>query len=95
MGIDKNTVKHIAKLGRLELSPQEEDLFQSQLGNILGYVEKLKELNVNKVEPLVHAGEMTNVFREDKPKPSLYKRLALGNSPQKDDNFFKVPKVIK
>ena len=95
MSIDEKTVKHIAKLGRLELTPEEEKLFQEQLGNILGYVDKLKELNIDNVEPLVHASEMTNVFREDKPKPSLDKKLVLDNSPQKDENFFKVPKVIK
>jgi aspartyl-tRNA(Asn)/glutamyl-tRNA(Gln) amidotransferase subunit C len=87
-------VKHVAKLARLALPPERLELFTEQLGNILGYVEQLKEVNVDGVEPLAHAVRLTNVLRDDVAGPTLAVPVVLANAPDKDGDFFKVPKVI-
>ncbi|HHT9119092.1 MAG TPA: Asp-tRNA(Asn)/Glu-tRNA(Gln) amidotransferase subunit GatC [Candidatus Hypogeohydataceae bacterium YC41] len=93
--IDKKTIEHVALLARLELSEEEKELFVSQLGDILTYIEKLKELDTSKVEPMAYATATTNVFREDVPTPSLKLEEVLKNAPAKFQDFFKVPKVIE
>jgi len=93
--IDKKTIEHVALLARLELSEEEKELFASQLGNILNYIEKLKELDTSQVEPMAYATATKNVFREDVPRPSLKLEEALNNAPDKLQDFFKVPKVIE
>ena len=92
--IDKKTIEHVALLARLELSEEEKELFASQLGNILTYIEKLKELDTSQVEPMAYATATKNVFREDEPRPSLKLEEVLKNAPDKLQDFFKVPKVI-
>lgn len=92
--IDKKTIEHVALLARLELSEEEKELLASQLGDILTYIEKLKELDTSKVEPMAYATATTNIFREDEPRPSLKLEEALKNAPDKLQDFFKVPKVI-
>jgi len=87
-------VKHVAKLARLAIPPENLEIFTEQLGNILGYVEQLKEVDVEGVEPLAHAVRLTNVLREDTAGPALPTAVALANSPDVDGAFFKVPKVI-
>ena len=93
--IDKKTIEHVALLARLELSEEEKELFASQLGNILTYIEKLKELDTSQVEPMAYATATKNVFRDDEPKPSLDLEETLKNAPGKAMDFFKVPKVIE
>lgn len=93
--IDKKTIEHVALLARLELSEEEKELFVSQLGNILAYIEKLKELDTSQVEPMAYATATKNVFREDVPTPSIKLGEALKNAPEKALDFFKVPKVIE
>jgi aspartyl-tRNA(Asn)/glutamyl-tRNA(Gln) amidotransferase subunit C len=88
-------VKHIAHLARLELSADEEKQLAGQLGQILGYVEKLKEVDVTNVEPTAHAVPMVNVTRPDKIRPSLPKEEALRNAPQQSDGLFVVPKMVE
>jgi len=87
-------VKHVAKLARLAIPPENLEIFTEQLGHILGYVEQLKEVDVEGVEPLAHAVRLTNVLRDDVPGPTLETAVALANSPDVDGPFFKVPKVI-
>jgi aspartyl-tRNA(Asn)/glutamyl-tRNA(Gln) amidotransferase subunit C len=87
-------VEHIAELARLKFSGEELGDFTHQLNEILKYVEKLDELDTENVEPLSHPIEGNNAFREDKLRPSISREEALKNAPDKDDEFFKVPKVI-
>lgn len=92
--IDKTMVERVAHLSRLELSSQELALFSSQLGAIVGYIQKLDELDVAGVEPLAHCLPVHNVFREDTVKPSLTPEQALQNAPDRHDDYFKVPQIL-
>lgn len=92
--IDKAEVRKVAKLARLELSEVEVEEFASQLSAILDYVEKMNELDTTNVEPLAHCLPVNNVFREDSVKESLGTEKTLANAPQRDGEFFKVPKIL-
>lgn len=94
MAVTRKEVEHIAELARLELTESELEEYTSQLNKILEYVEKLNKLNTENVKPLSHPIEGENVFRDDVVKPSIDREEALKNAPSKDDEFFKVPKVI-
>ena len=93
--INDETVKYIARLSRLSLTDDEASKFQKQLSAILDYIDQLGEVNTEEVLPTTHAvSSMKNVFREDVPVDSLSQDDALRNAPEKEDGFFKVPKVI-
>ncbi len=92
--IDLDLVRHIGKLSRIELSEDEVRTFKDQLAAILAYVDKLGELDTTGVEPMTHALELSNVFGDDELGESLSPDQALANAPQRDGDFFKVPKVI-
>jgi len=92
--IDQNQVRKVAKLSRLELTSEEVDEFTGQLSAILDYVEKMNELDTDNVEPLAHCLPITNVLREDKVGESLGTEKTLANTPQRDGQFFKVPKIL-
>ena len=92
--IDKEQVRKVAKLSRLELTEAEIEEFTGQLSAILGYVEKMNELDTDNVEPLAHCLPISNVFRQDCVKASLGTEKALANAPQRDGQFFKVPKIL-
>ena len=94
MSVTLKDVKHIAELARLEFSGEELESFTHQLNQILEYVEKLNELDTENVEPLSHPVEGNNAFREDELKPSISREEALKNAPDRDEEFFRVPKVI-
>jgi aspartyl-tRNA(Asn)/glutamyl-tRNA(Gln) amidotransferase subunit C len=94
MAVTRKEVEHIAELARLKLTESELEEYTLQLNKILEYVEKLNELDTVNVKPLSHPVEGTNVFREDVVKPSINREEALKNAPSKDEEFFKVPKVI-
>lgn len=93
--LTKKEVQQIANLARIHLTDEELDKLTGNLGNILGYVEKLKELDVTNVEPTSHALPVQNVYRPDIVKPSLSQDEALKNAPQKEGGAFKVPQVIE
>jgi len=95
MSISREEVLHIAKLARLSLSEEEITMYTHQLGDILNYVQKLNELNIDDVEPMKHILDMVNVLREDKDLPSLSREDVLKNAPEHDDEFFKVPRVLR
>ena len=95
MNITIADVERVARLARLELTPAEKDLFAGQMGAILGYVEKLKELNTDDIVPTSHAVPMENAFREDAVHPSIGLNKALANAPARAGTFFAVPKVIE
>ena len=94
MAINRDTVKYTANLARIELSDKELDHFTDQLGRILAYVDKLNTLNVTKLEPTSHVLEMKNVYRDDIVKKSLPASEVIKNAPSKENNLFKVPKII-
>ena len=88
-------VKYVAHLARLSLTPEEEQKLSSQLGNILSYIEKLKEVDVTGVEPTAHAFPLVNVTRPDEVRPSLSNEDALRNAPAKSAGLFIVPKIVE
>jgi aspartyl-tRNA(Asn)/glutamyl-tRNA(Gln) amidotransferase subunit C len=88
-------VKYVAHLARLALTPEEEKKLAAQLGGILGYIEKLKELDVTNVEPTAHAVPLVNVTRTDETRPSLPHDDALRNAPKQANGLFIVPKIVE
>ncbi len=92
--IDLDEVRHIGKLARISLSDDEVVTLSRELGAILAYFDKLGELDTDNVEPMAHAVEIQNVLAEDVPGESLSTEQALANAPQRDGDFFSVPKVI-
>ena len=88
-------VKYVAHLARLALTPDEEEKLGAQLENILGYIEKLKELDVSRVEPTAHAVPLVSVTRPDEIRPSLAHEDALRNAPAKANGLFIVPKIVE
>ena len=95
MAADNIDVKYVAHLARLSLTPDEEQKISAQLGNILGYIEKLKEVDVTGVEPTAHAFPLVNVTRPDKVRPSISNEDALRNAPAKANGLFMVPKIVE
>ena len=88
-------VKHVAHLARLALSPDEEKKLAAQLGHILGHIEKLRELDVSRVDPTAHAVPLVNVTRADERHPSLVPADALRNAPRQAGGLFIVPKIVE
>ena len=88
-------IKYVVRLARIELSPAEEQKLGAQLGNILGYIEKLKELDVSQVEPTAHAVPMVNVTRPDEVRAGLSNEEALRNAPAKANGLFIMPKIVE
>lgn len=95
MSIDKETVKHVAHLARIELQANELEKLSGQLHDILGFIDKISNLDIDKVNPASHILPISNVLREDKPHLSLSSERALENAPSKKGNFFSVPKIIE
>ena len=88
-------LKHIARLARLHFKDEELKVFESQIENILAFVEKMKEVDVKGVEPTTHPLKISNVFRKDELKPSLSIQEFLKHSPRVRGRFFEVPKVVE
>ena len=95
MKISNKEVEYVAKLARLKLTEQEKELFTQQLDSILDYMGKLNELDTEKVPPTSHVLPLKNVMREDEVKDSHLQKEMLSNAPERDDNFFSVPKIIE
>lgn len=85
----------LARLSRLSFDEQEKEKIRKDLQEMIGFVEKLNELDLDGVEPLVHMSEEVNFFREDQVSGSISRGEALRNAPAEDGVFFKVPKVIR
>ena len=88
-------VKYVAHLARISLTAEEEQKFGAQLKSILGYIEKLNQLDVSHIEPTAHAVPLVNVFRKDEVRPSLSNEDALRNAPSKANGLFVVPKIVE
>ncbi|MAB90648.1 MAG: Asp-tRNA(Asn)/Glu-tRNA(Gln) amidotransferase GatCAB subunit C [Planctomycetes bacterium] len=92
--IEPETVLKVARLARLELSEEESARLAVELGRILGHVDRLEELDVTDVPPVMHGTGGSDVYREDAAGPTLSVRDALANAPDAADGCFRVPKVI-
>jgi aspartyl-tRNA(Asn)/glutamyl-tRNA(Gln) amidotransferase subunit C len=92
--IDKEQVHKVALLARLELTSEEEEKFTTQLGSILGYIEQLNELDVNDVSPTTRAIDVSNVTRTDDLQSYPEREAILNGAPDREEEFFKVPKIL-
>ena len=88
-------VEHVARLARLDLSPEEKERMRSQLDAILTYIDKLRQVDTENVEPTSHAIPMVNVMREDEVRPCFPLGDMLANAPERDGDLFRVPKIIE
>jgi aspartyl-tRNA(Asn)/glutamyl-tRNA(Gln) amidotransferase subunit C len=88
-------VKYVAHLARLALTPEEEQRIGAQLGQVLDYIGKLKEVDVSGVEPTAHAFPLINVTRPDEVRPSMSNEDALRNAPAHANGLFIVPKIVE
>ncbi len=88
-------VQHIAKLARLELTDEQQDLYREQLSAILDYIEKLRTLDTVDVPPTAGGGLTQMVLRPDESRPSLPTQTLLANAPQTEDDQFKIPPVFE
>ncbi|MEY4614349.1 MAG: Glutamyl-tRNA(Gln) amidotransferase subunit [Planctomycetota bacterium] len=95
MAITKEQIQWIAHLSRLELKPDELALAATQLTSILDYINQLQQINTDNIEPLAHALDVSNVFREDDLKESLAVDEALANAPNRQGNFYGVPAILE
>lgn len=94
MSVTKDTLNYLAKLAKLELEEGEKDQLLNDLNNILAFIEQLKTVDTSNVKPLIFLNEETNIMREDLVIQELSSAEALSNAPQKNDDYFLVPKVI-
>ncbi|WP_449240830.1 Asp-tRNA(Asn)/Glu-tRNA(Gln) amidotransferase subunit GatC [Desulfoscipio gibsoniae] len=87
-------VEHVALLARLNLNAEEKQLYARQLSDILDHARKLQDLNTGDIPPTAHVLPLQNVFREDKAGKHMPVDKVLANAPDRQDNFFKVPKIV-
>lgn len=95
MEVTEQMVNKLAHLAKLSFTETDKKAIQQDLQNMIAFIEKLQTLDTTNVAPLLHMGNNTNVLREDIIKDSVPRNEALLNAPLKDEQFFKVPKVIK
>lgn len=88
-------VSYVAHLARLDLSDEEREVFQAQLEDVLAYVNQLKELDVEGIEPMAHAVPLENVFREDEPAECLDRDQVMQNAPLARDGQFVLPRIVE
>ncbi|MEX2188850.1 MAG: Asp-tRNA(Asn)/Glu-tRNA(Gln) amidotransferase subunit GatC [Pirellulales bacterium] len=94
MSLTRADVEKVSLLARLRMSEAELDAMTEQLGQVLGYVEQLAELDTDGVEPMAHALDVANVLVDDVVRPSLARDAALANAPHRDEACFLVPAVL-
>jgi aspartyl-tRNA(Asn)/glutamyl-tRNA(Gln) amidotransferase subunit C len=95
MTIDLKTIKHISKLSRISVDDKKADKLAGDLNSIFDFIEKLNELNTDKVEPLTSVAETTLKLRTDEVRTKNIRNQILKNSPDKNEDFFVVPKVVE
>jgi aspartyl-tRNA(Asn)/glutamyl-tRNA(Gln) amidotransferase subunit C len=88
-------VEHVAQLARLAISEEEKELFSRQLGDIVGYIDQLNEVDTENVEPMAHAIPMVNVVRDDVAKNDYDREELLAISPYEENGFISVPRIIE
>ncbi len=94
MALSRQEVEKVSLLGRLLLSDEELDKMTDQMGQILGYMDLLSQLDTEQVEPMAHALDGSDVFRSDEVRPSLPRDRALSNAPNRDEECYLVPAVL-
>ncbi|MDV6013519.1 Asp-tRNA(Asn)/Glu-tRNA(Gln) amidotransferase subunit GatC [Haloechinothrix sp. LS1_15] len=92
--ISRDEVAHLARLARIDVTEAELDTFAGQLDVILDSMAKVSEVAGDDVPPMTHAADVTNVFREDVPRPGLSQQQALSGAPAAEDGRFKVPRIL-
>jgi aspartyl-tRNA(Asn)/glutamyl-tRNA(Gln) amidotransferase subunit C len=92
--ITPDEVAHIALLGRLQLTEEEVEHYTPQIDQILGYFRQLQKLDTSDIPPTSHAIQLTNVWREDRSRPSLAADEAVANAPEARDGLFIVPRIV-
>ncbi|MEJ8802937.1 Asp-tRNA(Asn)/Glu-tRNA(Gln) amidotransferase subunit GatC [Pontibacter sp. H249] len=95
MSTDIQTIRKLAHLARLEFNEEKEQEVLQDLNKILNWVDQLRELDTENVEPLTHMSEEMNVMREDVAQNTITHEQALLNAPKKDSDYFRVPKVLE
>jgi len=95
MEVNDALIEKLAHLARLKFNDAEKEEIKHDLHRMIAFVEKINELDLDAVEPLMHMSDEMNVLREDEIKGSISREEALKNAPLHDEQFFKVPKVIK
>ena len=95
MAEDEFDIQYVSNLARISLTPEEERTLGAQLGEVLGYVKKLEELDVGEVEPMAHATPLANVTRADEPRPSISNATALANAPSLANCLLLAPKIVE
>jgi aspartyl-tRNA(Asn)/glutamyl-tRNA(Gln) amidotransferase subunit C len=95
MTISKDTVRYVAALARVELLEKEIEQLTGQLDRILEYVHKLKSIDVDNLKPTSHVLSLKNVYREDAARSPLGAENVMKNAPSREDNLFKVQKIIE
>ncbi len=95
MEVNDELINTLAHLARLEFNADEKEEIKNDLQKMIAFIEKLNELNTTGVEPLLHMSDNVNVLREDEVKQTITREEALRSAPLHDDQFFKVPKVIR
>ncbi len=95
MEITTKMIDNLAHLSRLEIEPEKKESFRNDLERMVGFIEKLQEVNTKGIAPLLFMGDAKNVWREDELQGSIDREIALQNAPLTDGNYFKVPTVIK
>lgn len=94
MMIDVEQVKKVANLARLQLTPEEEQQFTSQLSSILAYFEQLSELNTGDIPPTTRAIDVHNITREDRQEAYQQREALLQQAPEQDGDYFQVPQIL-
>ena len=95
MSIDLKTIKHISKLSRISVDEKKAEKLAGDLNSIFNFIEKLNELNTDNVEPLTSVAETTLKFRSDEIKSKNIREQIIKNSPEDNEDYFVVPKVIE
>jgi aspartyl-tRNA(Asn)/glutamyl-tRNA(Gln) amidotransferase subunit C len=95
MTIDLKTIKHISKLSRISVDDDKAKKLAGDLNSIFDFIEKLNKLNTDKIEPLTSIAETTLKFRNDEVRSKDIRNQILKNSPEENEDFFVVPKVVE
>jgi len=94
MKITADDIQHVARLARLEVQDNDLAMFAEQIGDILGYVDKINQVTTESISPTAHAVSLVNAFREDEPGERSDNKDSLANAPAEEAGLFEVPRVI-
>lgn len=95
MQVDDVLIAKLSRLSMLQFTESEREEIKKDLQKMIGFVDKLKELDTTGVEPLLHMSQQSDILREDVPGNMISREEAFRNAPMHDEQYFKVPKVIK